>query len=111
MCMTLFEQGCSIIYGIDIVATPSTEFLAVKSFAKLLGAEFLYHKVNVTDPVAIAAFYQIVQDERGRLDVCICAAGILGKFAIPRYAHDILALTPAHSQNIPNVLTSRSADI
>lgn len=77
--MTLFEQGCSIIYGIDIVATPSTEFLAVKSFAKLLGAEFLYHKVNVTDPVAIAAFYQIVQDERGRLDVCICAAGILGK--------------------------------
>ncbi|KAK9446378.1 uncharacterized protein V1518DRAFT_424163 [Limtongia smithiae] len=77
-CIVLAELGAKV-YAIDLPETPSEDFgIAVKYVARL-GSSLTYRPSDVTDQQVISATIKGIANENdGRLDVLVAAAGILG---------------------------------
>jgi len=80
MSVALCEAGAKI-HALDLPSKPSSDFEACIDYVRKLnnGSELVYHPVDVTDPKGLST---LIVDEiakgRGRLDLCVAAAGILG---------------------------------
>ncbi|KAK9476111.1 hypothetical protein V1514DRAFT_337900 [Lipomyces japonicus] len=79
MCVTLAELGAKV-YAIDIHASPSSDFKAASAFATRLGTSLQYRTANVTNQGEIGQVIEQIADENdGKIDVVIAAAGVLGR--------------------------------
>lgn len=91
MALALAEAG-AIVYCIDLSAKPDEAWLKVQQFATGLPDEpkgrLEYMSGNVTDQAGIWAVAEQIGDKEGRLDICVCNAGILRRFDCLDYPAD-----------------------
>lgn len=78
--LALAEAGASV-YCFDLPTTPSDIFTASSAYLKRLGPKagrLEYASLDVTDQDAVwAAIEKVADQEGGRLDACVAAAGII----------------------------------
>ncbi|MEZ4711129.1 MAG: SDR family oxidoreductase [Caldilineaceae bacterium] len=67
------ERGARVI-AVDINADKGEAFA---SSMRSRGHDVQFHRLDVRDPAAVEAVFAQVQESYGRLDVLICAAGVL----------------------------------
>lgn len=77
MALALCEQGANV-YCFDLPVEPSSDFLACAQYAEKLGSKLTYVQGDVTEPLGLNKIMRDIVEKEGRLDVCVCAAGILG---------------------------------
>lgn len=89
-CIVLAELGAAV-YAIDLPAKPSADFEAAAKYCRRLGTSLEYRRADISDSLrATAILEEIANNNDGRVDVLIAAAGILGD------EHDVEAY-PAES--------------
>ncbi|KAF9023338.1 NAD(P)-binding protein [Hymenopellis radicata] len=76
-----FAEAGAIVYCIDLPDTPDGNWLKVQKFAGDLPGEpkgrLEYASADVTNQKTIWAVAQDIGNKEGRLDICVCSAGIL----------------------------------
>ncbi len=79
MAEVLAEAG-AIVYCLDLPAEPGNEWTATAKYVERLGiqgARLEYRSVDVTEQELVWKVVEEIANKEGRMDVCICAAGIL----------------------------------
>lgn len=91
MALALAEAG-AIVYCIDLPAKPDENWLKVQQFAADLPDEpkgrLEYVSGDVTDQAGMWAVAEQIGDKEGRLDICLCNAGILRRHDCLDYPAD-----------------------
>lgn len=76
-----FVESGAIVYCVDVPPQPDDDWLKVKKYAEGLSgvdkARLEYIAGDVTDQKGIWAIAEEIGNKEGRLDVCVCNAGIL----------------------------------
>ncbi|KAI6144630.1 hypothetical protein BKA82DRAFT_144595, partial [Pisolithus tinctorius] len=81
--VALCEAGARVVYCFDLPEEPSEVFLASQDFARKLGnnSRLEYFTADVRDQQLLWKKAEEIGDKEQRLDICVAAAGILGKRA------------------------------
>jgi len=110
MAEVLAEAG-AIVYCLDLPAEPGHEWTATAKYVERLGiqgaARLEYRSVDVTEQELVWKVVEEIANKEGRMDVCICAAGILhGADALEYPAKDFQKVM---SVNVNGVLYTAQA--
>lgn len=79
MAEVLAEAG-AVVYCLDLPPQPGHEWTATAKYVERLGiqgARLEYRSVDVTEQESVWKVVDEIASKEGRMDVCICAAGIL----------------------------------
>lgn len=79
MAITLAELGCQV-HVIDLPSSPSIDFTTASKYVSRFhnGSALHYSSVDVTSQRSVSDRIESITKTHGRLDACVCAAGILG---------------------------------
>lgn len=79
--LCLIEAGAAHVYCMDINAEASQDFIDCQRMAATFKSTMTYVQCDVTDASLVKAVFEQIATVHGRLDVTVCAAGILGPAA------------------------------
>ena len=77
--LCLIEAGAAHVYCMDINAEASQDFIDCQRMAATFKSTMTYVQCDVTDASLVKAVFEQIATVHGRLDVTVCAAGILGE--------------------------------
>ncbi|KLO18552.1 NAD-binding protein [Schizopora paradoxa] len=106
----MLAEGGAIVYCLDLPSQPGQEWIATQKYVERLGiqgARLEYRSVDVTEQEVVWKVVDEIASKEGRMDVCICAAGILhGADALEYPAKDFQKVM---SVNVNGVLYTAQA--